>query len=91
MDETIILSSGQMTSCTVINSTTITCVSPPLTRLKPGDADGLNYTIIMDHAPGPDLSIESLQLRVASNPGNFRLIDSTYNAGSTIPIRIMVS
>ena len=79
-----------MTHCTVINSTAISCVVPPLTRLQPGDTDGLNYTIIMDNASGPDRSNENLQIKVAPNPGNFRLIDSAYNDGSTTPIRIMV-
>ena len=32
----------------------IFCVMPPLLRIPPGDNDGLNYTIIMDNAPGPD-------------------------------------
>ena len=79
-----------MTSCTVINSSAISCVIPPLTRLQPGDTDGLSYIIIMDNAPGPDLSNENLQIRVEPNPGNFRLTDSTYTTGSATPIGIMV-
>ena len=86
----MVSSTGQMTSCTLINFTAISCVIPPLTRLQPGDADGLNYTIMADNAPGPNLNNENLLIRVAPNPGNFKLIDSTYNAGSTTPIRIMV-
>ena len=79
-----------MTSCTVINETAISCVTPPLTRLHPGDVDGLTYIIMVDNAPGPDLSIEELQISVTPNPGNFRLVDPRYNSGSTAPIRIMV-
>ena len=80
-----------MTSCTVINETAISCVIPPLTRLQPGDADGLNYTIIMDNAPGPDLTNENLQISVQPNPEVFELVESEYNAGSSAPIRIRVS
>ena len=87
----MILSTGQMTSCIVINSTAISCVVPPLTRLQPGDVDGLNYTIIMDNAPGPDLTNENLQIRVAPNPVVFGLVESEYNTGTSAPIRIRVS
>ena len=80
-----------MTSCTVISETAISCVVPPLTRLQPGDTDGLNYTIIMDNAPGPDLSSENLWISVEPNPGNFSLVESEYNTGSSAPIRILVS
>ena len=75
----------------MINKTAIGCVVPPLTRLLPGDADGLNYTIILDNAPGPDLSNENLQIIVEPNPENFELVESEYNTGSSAPIRITVS
>ena len=55
------------------NDTSIGCVTPPLTRLQPEDRDGLNYTLVMDNAPGPDLSRNELQLQVLHNPGNFTL------------------
>ena len=80
-----------MKSCTVINETAISCVVPPLTQLQPGDVDGLSYTIIMDNAPGPDLSNENLWISVERNPENFDLVESEYNAGSSAPNRITVS
>ena len=54
------------------------------------DSDGVNYTIRVDNAPGPDLNIESLQISVLRNPGNFMLVDSEYNIGSGTVIRITV-
>ena len=80
-----------MTSCTVINSSTISCVVPPLTRLQPSDTDGLSYTIVMDNAPGPDLTDDKLQISVEPNPDVFELVESDYNVGSSAPIRIEVS
>ena len=80
----------QITACTVFNSGAIACVSPPLSHTEPGDEEGLNYTVIMDNAPGPDLDDESLQIGVLPDPGNFKLLDSSYNIGSTNLIRIMV-
>ena len=80
-----------MTSCTLINEAAISCIFPPLSHLQPGDADGLNYTIIMDNAPGPDLTTEKLQISIEPNPQGFKLVESEYNAGSSAPIRITVS
>jgi hypothetical protein len=37
------------------------------------DRDGLNYTIILDNAPGPDRTLRSLQITVQPNPENFVL------------------
>ena len=74
----------------VVNSTAIRCVTPQLTRSGQGGAT-LNYTIIVDNAPGPDLSIESLQITASPNPGNFMLLTTQYNTGSSAPIRITVS
>ena len=82
----------QSTHCDVINSTAISCVTPPLNQIQPVDSDGITYTIIVDDAPGPDpLANASLQIRVLPNPGNFRLVDMEYNTGSNTVIRIMVS
>ena len=70
----------------------ISCVTPPLNRIQPGDDDGITYTIRVDNAPGPDpLANASLQIRVLPNPGNFRLVDTEYNSGSNTVIRITVS
>ena len=58
----IFVCSPQSTNCTVINSTAISCVTPPLTRMQSTDSDGVNYTIRVDNAPGPDLTLMSLQI-----------------------------
>ena len=63
----------QVSKCEAYNETSIGCVTPPLTGLQPEDGDGLNYTIVMDNAPGPDLSRNKLRLHVLPNPGNFIL------------------
>lgn len=79
-----------MTSCTVINSTAISCVTPPLSRLQPSDRDGLNYTIIMDNAPGPNLADKTLQIFVLPNPENFRLISTEIHQEINGSIKISV-
>ena len=80
--------------CTVINSTAIRCVTPPLNRIQLGDEDGISYTIQVDNAPGPDPMVNaSLQISVLPNPGNLVLIDSIYTAqdiATSSPIRIRV-
>ena len=58
--------------------------------MQSGDSDGVNYTILIDNAPGPDLTVMSLQISVLPNPGNFTLVDNEYNIGSGTAIRIMV-
>ena len=80
-----------MSVCTVLNSTTISCITPSLTRRGTGMGNGLTYTIRVDNAPGLDPSIEGLQIAVLPNPGNFELVDSDYNIGSINLIRIRVS
>ena len=77
----------------VISSRALRCVTPPLTRIQSGDRDGVSYTIRVDNAPGPDLAIESLQISVLPNPGNFILVDSIYTTqdiATTSPIRVRV-
>ena len=49
------------------------CVTPPLLRIPLDNRDGLNYTIIMDNAPGPNQTLESLKIAVQPNPENFLL------------------
>ena len=75
----------------VVNSTAIKCVTPQLTVSGQGERATLNYTIIVDNAPGPDLNIEGLQITASPNPGNFMLLTTQYNTGSSAPIRITVS
>ena len=72
-----------MTNCTVLNSTSITCVTPSLTSFSMerngAGSDLVNYTVIMDNAPGPDLTaMESLRISVKPNPGNFILLTMQY-------------
>ena len=72
----------------------MSCVTPPLTRIPLHDSDGLNYTIIMDNAPGPDLALQRLQIIVRSNPENFTLITTSTHEndmnGAPSPIQIAV-
>ena len=68
----------QVTECTAMNFSTIVCVAPPLLRIPLHDTDGLNYTLLMDNAPGPDLSLDNLQITVLPNPKNFMLLTTTY-------------
>ena len=79
----------------MINSTAISCVTPPLDRIQPVDVDGVTYTILVDAAPGPDLEANvSLRISVLPNPGNFMLIDSIYSVQdieTSSPIRIEVN
>ena len=78
----------------MINSTAISCVTPPLDQIQPGDIDGITYTILVDAAPGPDPQANvSLRISVLPNPGNFMLIDSIYSIQdieTRSPIRIEV-
>ena len=72
-----------------MNFSTIVCVTPPLHRIPSDDRDGLNYTILMDNAPGPDLTLKSLQITVLPNPENFSLI--TTNIAQLINGSIQIS
>ena len=79
-----------MTNCTVLNSTSITCVTPSLTSFSmEGDGAGndlVNYTVVMDNAPGPDLTaMEGLRIGVKPNPGNFILLTMQYITNEQLP------
>ena len=78
----------------MINSTSISCVTPPLNQIQPGDIDGIAYTIRVDNASGPDPHTNvNLRISVLPNPGNFILIDYIYsiqNIETSSPIRIEV-
>ena len=86
-----------MTSCTVLNSTVIECVAPPLTSLTNlgneyfNDINVLNYTVIMDNAPGPDLTMENLQISVVPNPGNFTLLTTEYITRQGQPFMLQIA
>ena len=85
-----------MTNCTVLNSTSITCVTPPLTLFSM-EEDGagndlVNYTVVMDHAPGPDLTtMESLRISVKPNPGNFILLTTQYIMNGQPPFMVQIT
>ena len=85
-----------MTNCTVLNSTAIACVTPPFT-LNSLTMEGnenfnvLNYTVIMDNVPGPDLTMESLQIRVVPNPGNFTLLTMEYITRQGQPFMLQIA
>ena len=64
---------------------------PPLARVQSEDTDGLNYTIVMDNAPGPDLTVESLQINVLPNPENFLLITTSIDKQHDVSILISVN
>lgn len=81
----------QSTLCTILNSTAISCITPPLNRIRADDTNGVNYTIRVDDAPGPNLTNVSLQIRVLPNPEKFVLIDTEYSINSGTVIRIIVS
>ena len=86
-----------MTNCTVLNSTVIECVAPPLISLTNlgneyfNDINVLNYTVIMDNAPGPDLTMESLQMRAVPNPGNFTLLTTEYITSQGQPFMLQIA
>ena len=79
-----------------LSSTSLSCLSPSLDRkpLGGGQEDNftLNYTLVLDNAPGPDLSMESLRIRVLPDPGKFTLLTTEYEEEqSPFVARIAVS
>jgi len=51
--------------CSVINEQLIECITP---HLDGPTTSSLRYTVVVDGAPGPDSSDESLRLAVVPNP-----------------------
>lgn len=82
---------NQNSSCKVHNSTAISCETPTLARVQSKDTDGLNYTIAMDNASGPDLTVESLRINVLPNPENFVLITTSIKQQQNASILISVN
>jgi hypothetical protein len=71
-------------------------VTPTLTSFTTeGDAgtnNALNYTVIVDNAPGPDLiTMESLQISVKPNPGNFTLLTTQYIMNEDPPFMVQIA
>ena len=64
---------------------------PPLACIQSKDTDGVNYTIAMDNAPGPDLTVESMQINVLPNPENFILITTSIEQQQNVSILISVN
>ena len=77
--------------CTVVNSTTIRCLTPQLTSSpQTADPDGIMYTLLVDNAPGPDPS--ELRITVRPNPTDFMLNTQEIQIGADSPfIQIFVS
>ena len=83
-----------MTNCTALNSTVITCVAPPLTSFttkRDENSNVLAYTVIVDNAPGPDLTMESLQISVEPNPRNFTLLTTQYITRQELPFMVQIA
>lgn len=84
-----------MTNCIVLNSSAIACVAPPLTSftMEGDDSDDivLNYTVVMDSAPGPDLAVDRLQIGVVPNPGSFMLLTTQYVTGQQPPFTVQIA
>ena len=51
----------------------------------------LNYTVVMDNAPGPDLTMESLQISVEPNPGDFTLLTIQYITRQELPFMVQIA
>ena len=52
----------------------------------------VNYTVVMDNAPGPDLTtMESLQISVKPNPGNFILLTTQYITNEQPPFMVQIA
>ena len=72
------------------------CVTPPLTSFSmEGDGAGndlVNYTVVMDNVPGPDLTtMESLRISVKPNPGNFILLTTQYITNEQPPFMVQIA
>ena len=77
----------QETLCRPENSTLLVCTAPALS----GPTGNINYTIIMDNAPGPSNSGD-LRLSLVANPdvGDIGLDPTDHLAGTVAPITINV-
>ena len=57
--------------CEATTSTSLACIAPmlsPMPELRDGESFMLNYTVIMDDAPGPDIAQADLRLFVLPDP-----------------------
>ena len=84
----LVLHLSLQSSCVAVDATTLTCLVPP-TNANSGQ---IQYSLILDNAPFPDISdIELLQLSSSPNPSGFTLVVTpvSLEAGSAI-VRITV-
>ena len=73
--------------CTIVNSTTLTCVTPGFD----GDVGSINYTLLLDDAPFPASLEGALQLSLRPDPSGFELVTESVIVGTTTFIQITVS
>ena len=71
--------------CRPESSTLLVCTAPALSGGDPVDSN-INYTIIMDNAPGPSNS-GGLRLSLAPDPS---IVTTDYTVGAGTPITIEV-
>ena len=76
--------------CRPESNTSLVCTAPALSGGDPGDSS-INYTIIMDNAPGPSNS-GGLRLSLVPNPSiaTNSLSTTDYMIGTVAPITINV-
>ena len=76
--------------CHTDSSTLLVCIAPALSGGDPLD-NNINYTIIMDNAPGPSNS-DDLRLSLVRNPtiatDGSALVNQQFKSGAVIQIRV---
>ena len=79
--------------CRPESPTLLVCTAPALSGGDPMDSN-INYTIIMDNAPGPSSSGD-LRLSLVPNPSiatdGSALVNSQFTSGTVILIRVHIS
>ena len=76
---------GEVTTCNVVNITTITCSTPNLSATS---LTALDYALLFDAFLPTTLA--ALPISVQSDPSNFRLETSQVTSGTETIIRIVV-
>ena len=89
----IYISHVQETVCHSESPTLLVCTAPALSGGDPMDSS-INYTIIMDNAPGPSNSGD-LRLSLVPNPrvatDGSALVNQQFRAETVIQIRVYIS
>ena len=82
----------QRTVCRPESPTLLVCTAPALSGGDPGDS--INYTLIMDNAPGPS-NTGDLRLSLVPNPSiatdGSALVNQQFRAETVIQIRVYIS